>query len=149
MNDYDEYKIEIECLNENDLIQELPSYSINNTQTFIRKLKRELDQQKTINNILKSDEDEIVKHKEYIKQFSKNFSPKIKIQLQEIKNISNSLQDLVSENNELKKSRNELADIYSNKEYTELAKSLTELREEKKILIDFLKNMNITTPQLD
>ena len=139
--------MEIEDLN-NNLIQELPSYSVNDTQSFIKKMNKELEQQKTINQILKSDDMEIVKHIEYIKKFAKDFSPNIQNQLNEIKKLSNLLQNIIIENDKLKNTRSELDEIYNNKEYKLIAKNLNEIKLQKKTLISFLENMNVTTSNM-
>tara|TARA_Y100000389_G_scaffold155765_1_gene156504 strand:- start:1720 stop:2166 length:447 start_codon:yes stop_codon:yes gene_type:complete len=147
MNDYNNFKMEIEDLN-NNLIQELPSYSVNDTQSFIKKMNKELEQQKTINQILKSDDMEIVKHIEYIKKFAKDFSPNIENQLNEITKLSNLLQNIIIENDKLKNTRSELDEIYNNKEYKLIAKNLNEIKLQKKTLISFLENMNVTTSNM-
>lgn len=111
-------------------------------------MNKELEQQKTINQILKSDDMEIVKHIEYIKKFAKDFSPNIQNQLNEIKKLSNLLQNIIIENDKLKNTRSELDEIYNNKEYKLIAKNLNEIKLQKKTLISFLENMNVTTSNM-
>ena len=58
-SDYEDFNHQLEQLNNSDIIEQIPSYSKETNQSFIRLLENEIEQQLTINTILESNDTEL------------------------------------------------------------------------------------------
>ena len=86
-----------------NIMSQLPSYNIKDTDYFINNLENELDQQKTLQMILENkDFDKQLKN---IKTFIDNNSDKIDKQLENLKNLSGNIQNIVLENEKLQEDK--------------------------------------------
>ena len=89
-----------------NIMSQLPSYNIKDTDYFINNLENELDQQKTLQMILENkDFDKQLKN---IKTFIDNNSDKIDKQLENLKDLSGNIQNIVLENEKLQEDKADL-----------------------------------------
>lgn len=147
--DYDDFTRQLELIDDSkttNILDQLPSYNFNETSSFINNLKTELDQQKTLNLMLENKDDR--KNIDSIKKFTELNEKKVEKQLNEIKEVSLSLQDFILKNDKLKKNNQELLEITDGEEFTNLAKNMREIKREKENIKNFLQNLGIISPPL-
>ena len=147
--DYKDFTNQLNLIDNNNktnLLDQLPSYNFNENSLFINNLKTELDQQKTLNMILENKD--LNTNINNIKKFTKENSSKINNQLNEIKTVSKSLQDIIIKNNQLKEEHQELIEIENGPEYNEIANNMKELKRQKENIKNFLEKMGIISPPL-
>ena len=147
--DYDNFTKQLELIDDSkttNILDQLPAYNYNETSSFINNLRTELDQQKTLNLMLENKD--YRKNIESIKKFTEINSRKVEKQLNEIKEVSISLQDLILKNDKLKKDNQELLEISEGEEFTNIAKNMREIKREKENIKNFLKNLGIISPPL-
>lgn len=129
-----------------NIIDQLPSYNSEDTQSFMNNLRTELDQQKTLNNMLENKD--LKSQLDKIKDFTKKNSGKIDKQLTDLKSISNELQEVIARNQALKEQSEEIKEIAQSSEYNNIARKLREIKAEKENIKNFLKNSGIISPPL-
>jgi len=118
-----------------NIMSQLPSYNIKDTDYFINNLENELDQQKTVNMILENkDFDKQLKN---IKTFIDNNSDKIDKQLENLKNLSGNIQNIVLENEKLQEDKADLKEILNSKQYNDIANKMREIKMEKEKIRGF------------
>ena len=147
--DYDDFTRQLELIDDSkttNILDQLPSYNFNETSSFINNLKTELDQQKTLNLMLENKDDR--KNIDSIKKFTELNEKKVEKQLNEIKEVSLSLQDFILKKDKLKKNNQELLEITDGEEFTNLAKNMREIKREKENIKNFLQNLGIISPPL-
>lgn len=147
-SDYEDFNHQLEKLNNSDIIEQIPSYSKETNQSFIRLLENEIEQQLTINKILESNDTELKEHINKIKKFTKNNDEIIEKQLTKITEVVSILKDLVIRNNNLKENRNELKTVQESSEYQKVANNILEIKKQKHDILNFLKNMKIIIPEI-
>lgn len=147
-SDYEDFNHQLEQLNNSDIIEQIPSYSKETNQSFIRLLENEIEQQLTINKILESNDTELKEHINKIKNFTKNNDEIIEKQLTKITEVVSILKDLVIRNNNLKENRNELKTVQESSEYQKVANNILEIKKQKHDILNFLKNMKIIIPEI-
>lgn len=147
-SDYEDFNHQLEKLNNSDIIEQIPSYSKETNQSFIRLLENEIEQQLTINKILESNDTELKEHINKIKNFTKNNDEIIEKQLTKITEVVSILKDLVIRNNNLKENRNELKTVQESSEYQKVANNILEIKKQKHDILNFLKNMKIIIPEI-
>lgn len=147
-SDYEDFNHQLEQLNNSDIIEQLPSYSKETNQSFIRLLENEIEQQLTINTILESNDTELKEHINKIKNFTKNNDEIIEKQLTKITEVVSILKNLVIRNNNLKENRNELKTFQESSEYQKVANNILEIKKQKHDILNFLKNMKIIIPEI-
>jgi hypothetical protein len=124
-----------------NIMSQLPSYNIKDTDYFINNLENELDQQKTLQMILENkDFDKQLKN---IKTFIDNNSDKIDNQLENLKNLSNNIQNVVLENEKLQEDKTDLKEILNSKQYNDIANKMREIKMEKEKIRCFLREKGI------
>ena len=103
-NDMEDFTKQLNMLEKDtNIMSQLPSYNIKDTDYFINNLENELDQQKTLQMILENkDFDKQLKN---IKTFIDNNSDKIDKQLENLKNLSGNIQNIVLENEKLQEDK--------------------------------------------
>lgn len=140
--DTNDFTKQLNLLDSNtDIMKQLPSYNMNETDYFIRNLETELDQQKTLKLVLENKNfDEQIKD---IKSFVKENSHKIDEQLDNLKNVSANIQTIVNENKKLQDEKTELNDILNSVEYCDIANKLREIKTEKEKIKIFLEKNGI------
>ena len=138
-SDYEDFNHQLEQLNNSDIIEQIPSYSKETNQSFIRLLENEIEQQLTINKILESNDTELKEHINKIKNFTKNNDEIIEKQLTKITEVVSILKNLVIRNNNLKENRNELKTIQESSEYQKVANNILEIKKQKHDILNFLK----------
>ena len=140
--DTNDFTKQLNLLDSNtDIMKQLPSYNMNETDYFIRNLETELDQQKTLKLVLENKNfDEQIKD---IKSFVKENSHKIDEQLDNLKNVSANIQTIVKENKKLQDEKTELNDILNSVEYCDIANKLREIKTEKEKIKIFLEKNGI------
>ena len=124
-----------------NIMSQLPSYNIKDTDYFINNLENELDQQKTLQMILENkDFDKQLKN---IKTFIDNNSDKIDKQLENLKDLSGNIQNIVLENEKLQEDKTDLKEILNSKQYNDIANKMREIKMEKEKIRSFLRGKGI------
>ena len=124
-----------------NIMNQLPSYNIKDTDYFINNLENELDQQKTVNMILENkDFDKQLKN---IKTFIDNNSDKIDKQLENLKKLSENIQTVVLENEKLQEDKSDLKEILNSQQYKDIANKMREIKKEKEKIRLFLQEKGI------
>jgi ATP phosphoribosyltransferase regulatory subunit HisZ len=124
-----------------NIMSQLPSYNIKDTDYFINNLENELDQQKTLQMILENkDFDKQLKN---IKTFIDNNSDKIDKQLENLKNVSGNIQNIVLENEKLQEDKTDLKEILNSQQYKDIANKMREIKMEKEKIRGFLREKGI------
>ena len=124
-----------------NIMSQLPSYNIKDTDYFINNLENELDQQKTLQMILENkDFDKQLKN---IKTFIDNNSDKIDKQLENLKNLSGNIQNIVLENEKLQEDKADLKEILNSQQYKDIANKMREIKMEKEKIRNFLREKGI------
>ena len=147
--DYENFTEQLELIknsNPTNILDQLPAYNYDETNSFINNLRNELDQQKTLNLLLENKN--YKKNLENIKKFTELNSDKVEKQLSEIKETSNLLKEIISKNDKLKKDNSELIELSKGKEFQKLANNMREIKKEKESIKLFLEKIGITTPPL-
>lgn len=147
--DYENFTEQLELIknsNPTNILDQLPAYNYDETNSFINNLKNELDQQKTLNLLLENKN--YKKNLENIKKFTELNSDKVEKQLSEIKETGNLLKEIISKNDKLKKDNSELIELSKGKEFQKLANNMREIKKEKESIKLFLEKIGITTPPL-
>lgn len=147
--DYENFTEQLELIknsNPTNILDQLPAYNYDETNSFINNLKNELDQQKTLNLLL--EKKNYKKNLENIKKFTELNSDKVEKQLSEIKETGNLLKEIISKNDKLKKDNSELIELSKGKEFQKLANNMREIKKEKESIKLFLEKIGITTPPL-
>lgn len=124
-----------------NVLDQLPSYNMNDTNYFISNLEEEYEQQKTLNMILnnKGFDKEIVN----ITKFIEDNSPVINKQFNKLTDISRNLKKIIKENKKLQEDRNDLEDLLNNENYNDIANKLKLIKKEKEDIKFFLKKNGI------
>ena len=124
-----------------NIMSQLPSYNIKDTDYFINNLENELDQQKTLQMILENkDFDKQLKN---IKTFIDNNSDKIDKQLENLKDLSGNIQNIVLENEKLQEDKVDLKEILNSQQYKDIANKMREIKMEKEKIRCFLREKGI------
>ena len=124
-----------------NIMSQLPSYNIKDTDYFINNLENELDQQKTLQMILENkDFDKQLKN---IKTFIDNNSDKIDKQLENLKDLSGNIQNIVLENEKLQEEKSDLKEILNSQQYNDIANKMREIKMEKEKIRGFLREKGI------
>ena len=141
-NDMEDFTKQLNMLEKDtNIMSQLPSYNIKDTDYFINNLENELDQQKTLQMILENkDFDKQLKN---IKTFIDNNSDKIDKQLENLKNLSGNIQNIVLENEKLQEEKNDLKEILNSKQYNDIANKMREIKMEKEKIRNFLREKGI------
>lgn len=145
MNDFSQ-QMDLISNRSTNIIDQLPAYNPEDTQSFLNNLKTEYEQQKTLNNMLNNKD--LKEQLSKMKDFTKNNTEKIDKQLTEIKDISFKLQEIVTKNQEMKEQSQEIKEMAQSSEYNDIAKKLREIKAEKENIKNFLKNSGIIAPPL-
>ncbi len=150
-NDFEDFTDHLKLINDQaptNVLDQLPAYNEAQTATFIKNLKVELDQQKTINSILKTDDADFQEHVKHVKTFTEMQGPKIQEQLRQMAEVCAQLRSIVDENTAMKAKRAEFAEISQTEAYRSVAKNMNALREQKEAIKVFLKAAGIVSPPL-
>lgn len=148
IEDMDDFSQQMDLISNRstNIIDQLPAYNPEDTQSFLNNLKTEYEQQKTLNNMLNNKD--LKEQLSKMKDFTKNNTEKIDKQLTEIKDISFKLQEIVTKNQEMKEQSQEIKEMAQSSEYNDIAKKLREIKAEKENIKNFLKNSGIIAPPL-
>ena len=141
-NDMEDFTKQLNMLEKDtNIMSQLPSYNIKDTDYFINNLENELDQQKTLQMILENkDFDKQLKN---IKIFIDNNSDKIDKQLENLKNLSGNIQNIVLENEKLQEDKADLKEILNSQQYKDIANKMREIKMEKEKIRGFLREKGI------
>ena len=125
-----------------NILDQLPSYNINDTQYLINNLEQEYEQQKTLNMILthKDFDKEIVN----ITRFIKDNNIVINKQLNKLTDISRNLKKVIKENKKLQEKRIDLEELLNNEYYNNIANKLKLIKKEKESIKFFLQKNGIS-----
>lgn len=137
-----------DSMNSVNIFDQIPSYDYVDTQIFLENISKELEQQKSLNKLLLSNEETVKTHVEKIKAFSEANSSKVQEQLNQLNSIYSELKVLVQENATLKEKYSEISELSSNENYVLLARNIQELKKQKQDILDFLKKFKIIAPPL-
>ena len=132
-----------------NLFDQIPSYNDVDTDIFISNISKELDQQKTLNNLLQSNEEIVLSHVDKIKAFTSTNASKVEDQLTQLRTIASELKEVVAQNAVLKEKYTEINELATDDKYVSLAKSIQEIKKQKQDILDFLKNANLIAPPLN
>ena len=124
-----------------NVLDQLPSYNMNDTNYFISNLEEEYEQQKTLNMILnnKGFDKEIIN----IKNFIEDNNQVINKQFNKLTDISRNLKKIIKENKKLQEDRQDLEDLMNNENYNDIANKLKLIKKEKEDIKIFLKKNGI------
>jgi len=124
-----------------NILDQLPSYNMTDTNYFISNLEEEYEQQKTLNMILnnKGFDKEIVN----ITQFIEDNSQVINKQCNKLTDISRNLKKIIKENKKLQEDRQDLEELLNNENYNEIANKLKLIKKEKEDIKFFLQKNGI------
>ena len=141
-NDMEDFTKQLNMLEKDtNIMSQLPSYNIKDTDYFINNLENELDQQKTLQMILENkDFDKQLKN---IKTFIDNNSDKINKQLENLKDLSGNIQNIVLENEKLQEEKSDLKEILNSQQYKDIANKMREIKMEKEKIRGFLREKGI------
>ena len=141
-NDMEDFTKQLNMLEKDtNIMSQLPSYNIKDTDYFINNLENELDQQKTLQMILENkDFDKQLKN---IKTFIDNNSDKIDKQLENLKDLSGNIQNIVLENEKLQEDKADLKEILNSQQYKDIANKMREIKMEKEKIRSFLREKGI------
>jgi methyl-accepting chemotaxis protein len=131
-----------------NILDQLPSYNYVDTEIFINNISKELEQQKTINNLLQSNDETVRSHIEKIKAFADANGARIDEQLAQLKAISSELKELITTNAALKEQYSDIDELTTNEAYINIARNIQEIKQQKQDILDFLKNFGIIAPPL-
>jgi hypothetical protein len=132
-----------------NLFDQIPSYNDVDTDIFISNISKELDQQKTLNNLLQSNEETVLSRVDRIKAFTATNTSKVEDQLSQLRTIASELKEVVSQNTVLKEKYTEINELATDDKYVSLAKSIQDIKKQKQDILDFLKNANLIAPPLN
>jgi ATP phosphoribosyltransferase regulatory subunit HisZ len=141
-NDQNDFMKQLNILDTSDnILNQLPSYNVNDTNYFINNLEEEYEQQKTLHTILtnKNFNNEIVN----ITKFIDENSSIINKQYSKLLNVSSNLQKIVNTNKEIQNEKTELEELLNSKTYIDLANKLKLIKKEKEKIKLFLKKNDI------
>ena len=124
---------------ETNILEQMVSYESVETDDFIHNLKNSLDDQKKINNILKTSNYE--DNKEDIEKFINDNKDNIYNQLSSLENIFIEIKKIVNENENMKKNQPKYDELAENIETKELINNMVKLKTLKKS-INFFLNQN-------
>jgi len=127
-----------------DILTQISSYNYLEVQSYIATLKRQLMEQKKLNEILK--DQNYTKNIKDIESFSEDYKGIIEKQRMELNNIKNQLKKSVEENNKLKDEKEEFNDICQSPEYTNLAKKIRDIKTSCIEIKHFLEDAGILNP---
>lgn len=132
---------EIKNIKNNNIINQLVSYDINDTEYFIKNIESELEQQMTLNNILKKKE--FKKEIENIESYINKNSNKIDEQYNKLIKLSENLKEIIIENNNIQEKQKELKSITESYIYKDLAMKMKEIKKNKEDIKIFLEKNDI------
>tara|TARA_B100001057_G_C22862589_1_gene955172 strand:+ start:3704 stop:4114 length:411 start_codon:yes stop_codon:yes gene_type:complete len=130
----------------NNILKSMSSYNSTNMEAAILTLKKELEQQKNINETLK-DKDLKKKAKEVTDFIARN-EGEIDDQIQRLTEIVNDLKRVVNENTKLEKNKEIYSETVKSDKAVLIAQKINNLKEIKKKALIFLENAGID-PQLN
>lgn len=124
-----------------NVLDQLPSYNMNDTNYFISNLEEEYEQQKTLNMILnnKGFDKEIIN----IKNFIEDNNQVINKQFNKLTDISRNLKKIIKENKKIQEDRQDLEELMNNENYNDIANKLKLIKKEKEDIKIFLKKNGI------
>ncbi len=129
-----------------NILKSMSSYNSTNMEAAILTLKKELEQQKNINETLK-DKDLKKKAKEVTDFIARN-EGEIDDQIQRLTEIVNDLKRVVNENTKLEKNKEIYSETVKSDKAVLIAQKINNLKEIKKKALIFLENAGID-PQLN
>ena len=118
----------------NDILDQIASYSQAETDNFYYSIKNELDAQKKLNKVLKEDkyEENIIS----INNFISRNSNTIDYQFEELSKITKELKNLVNENMELKNKYNEIINSEDCKDISNKLKEIKKIKQDITLFLD-------------
>ena len=124
-----------------NVLDQLPSYNMNDTNYFISNLEEEYEQQKTLNMILnnKGFDKEIIN----ITKFIEDNNQVINKQFNKLTDISRNLKKIIKENKKLQEDRQDLDELMNNENYNDIANKLKLIKKEKEDIKIFLQKNGI------
>lgn len=125
----------------NNILKSMSSYNSTNMEAAILTLKKELEQQKNINETLK-DKDLKKKAKEVTDFIARN-EGEIDEQIQRLTEIVNDLKKVVNENTKLEKNKEIYSETVKSDKAVLIAQKINTLKEIKKNALIFLENAGI------
>ena len=133
-------------MNENDtnILDQITSYNSNTLEGYIYSLKRELKEQKELNNILKNEDYEGNIKK--IKEFLSINNAQIDDQMSHLTNIITEIKDVVNENKKLEKAEDRYDELLNSSEANIIANKLREIKKMKESINHFLLEEGIINP---
>jgi len=123
------------------ILDQIPSYNKNNIDNFINTMQSELKEQKTLNDILKNNNnnDNIKKIESFINENENN----IQDQLDLLFDVSDKLKDVINENEVLKKKENHYKSLLESEKCIEIANKMRKIKKYKSDLIFFLQEKGV------
>ena len=123
------------------ILDQIPSYNKHNIDNFINTMQSELKEQKTLNDILKNNNnnDNIKKIESFINENEND----IQDQLDLLFDVSDKLKDVINENEVLKKKENQYKSLLESEKCIEIANKMRKIKKYKSDLIFFLQEKGV------
>ena len=122
------------------LLSQIETYNFNKVEATINKFKKELNKQNIICAKLGDNTQSIIDN---CSQFVNKNQSVIKNQLQELKDLDESLREIITQNNEKEELNEELNELVNSEKSTQLANDMKEMRDVTENIMDFLESQNI------
>ena len=134
-------------MNEQNIVNVLPSYSKTGVEGIILELKRELQEQKQINAILK-DSNNLEKAQE-ITNFVQRNEGDLDDQLFRLQKVIEEIKQIVNDNLKLEESEDTYNELIDSPDCKRVAEKLVNLKKMKKDALIFLESAGIILPHIN
>lgn len=134
-------------MDEQNIVNVLPSYSKTGVEGIILELKRELKEQKQINAILK-DSNNVEKAQE-ITNFVQRNEGDLDDQLFRLQKVIDEIKEIVNDNLKLEESEDTYNDLIESPDCKRVAEKLVNLKKMKKDALIFLESAGIILPHIN
>ena len=131
--------------NNTNILDQITSYNSNSLESYIYGLKRELKEQKELNNLLKNEDHEGNIKK--VNDFIAINNSQIDDQIQRLTGVISELKFVVEENKGLEKTENRYDELLNSSEANNVANKLREIKKMKENINHFLLEEGIIIPQ--
>ena len=128
-----------------DILSQLPSYNDQATNTFIREIETEVDEQKNIKRLL--EQEDFTSNIDKIKDFTEKKHSDIVRQVSALEKCYDDLKKIVKENEELKKKSSELKNLIKEPNTSDVAEKLLRLKNLKIEIKNFLVTQGLREHQ--
>ena len=128
-------------VNNPNILDQLASYNSEDLDNYLQSLKGVLSEQTQLNGVIKSKnhDDNIT----YVKDFIARNKNQIQYQLEEIRSITEKINGICMENQDLQNEKQEYKELIQSAECVDIAKKLSEIKKTKENMRSFLVKKGI------